>query len=53
MIPIVIIPGVTVTGPLDDENARAALGPFYDRMIARTQDGPDPLVPEPGPGSIS
>lgn len=22
----------------------------YDRMIARTQDGPDPLVPEPGPG---
>lgn len=25
-------------------------GPSYDRMIARTQDGPDPLVPEPGPG---
>jgi hypothetical protein len=22
----------------------------YDKMIARTQDGPDPLVPEPGPG---
>jgi hypothetical protein len=25
-------------------------GQVYDRMIARTQDGPDPLVPEPGPG---
>jgi hypothetical protein len=24
--------------------------PVYDKMIARTQDGPDPLVPEPGPG---
>jgi hypothetical protein len=24
--------------------------PVCDKMIARTQDGPDPLVPEPGPG---
>jgi hypothetical protein len=30
-----------------------ACSPAYDKMIARTQDGPDPLVPEPGPGSTS
>jgi hypothetical protein len=24
--------------------------PVYDKILARTEDGPDPLIPEPGPG---